>query len=49
MQRGGTTSKRCPSRVWAQSTKLKLARFTPFSTCKAQKTPVSYAPVLLPF
>ena len=32
-QRGGTTSRRCPSRVCAQSTRLKLARFTPFSTC----------------
>ena len=32
-QRGGTTSRRRPNRVCAQSTRLKLARFTPFKTC----------------
>ena len=32
--RQGSTSRRCPSRVCAQSTREKLARLTPFSTCK---------------
>ena len=32
--RQGSTSRRCPSRVCTQSTREKLARLTPFSTCK---------------